>query len=370
MEPSVRSITLHAGQPSQWDPGAIEGHVERLVYDLLEAHDRASADIGITSWTLRLTLPNPPVDAVGAVTEALAGMDFDGVLVSIGGLPAGHKMLESVISEASREQLYAHLYISNDPEKVWQEARRIAGLMNALAEEDPVMATKVGVNTSGSGILTPFYPLSWSPGDRPRITVALTYPTLLRNAYMDGGREKLIRSAASFAASASKLARGVSQYLKAEFSGVDVSVAPWMRDSSLALVELVAGTRLPDPGISMGISAINSMLAEVARSVDRSTGFNSVQLPVAEDLKLKARAAEGEVRARDLARLSGACLAGLDMVIVPYVEGMVAGLILEVAGYSRAKDKPLGVRLIPLEGVEPGDKISLGRFGETPVIGH
>ncbi len=56
------------------------------------------------------------------------------------------------------------------------------------------------------------------------------------------------------------------------------------------------------------------------------------------------------------------------MAVVPYDKGLIAGLILEVSAYAETKGRPLGVRLIPLQGVEPGDKIDLDRFGETPVI--
>jgi uncharacterized protein (UPF0210 family) len=66
--------------------------------------------------------------------------------------------------------------------------------------------------------------------------------------------------------------------------------------------------------------------------------------------------------------LTGACVAGLDMVAVPADTQGVAGLILDVASYSRAKGRTQGVRVIPVEGAEPGDKVDLGRFGEAPVI--
>ena len=54
--------------------------------------------------------------------------------------------------------------------------------------------------------------------------------------------------------------------------------------------------------------------------------------------------------------------------MVPASPRGVAGLILDVAACSRAKGKPLGVRVIPVEDVEPGDKVWLDKFGETPVI--
>jgi uncharacterized protein (UPF0210 family) len=56
------------------------------------------------------------------------------------------------------------------------------------------------------------------------------------------------------------------------------------------------------------------------------------------------------------------------MAVVPADLNGIAGLILDVASYSRAKRRTLGVRLIPVEGAEPGDKVDLGRFGEAPVI--
>jgi len=91
-------------------------------------------------------------------------------------------------------------------------------------------------------------------------------------------------------------------------------------------------------------------------------------LPLAEDSKLKARASEGDLTARYLAMLSGVCVAGLDMVPVPASVNDVAGLFLDVAAYALAKGRALGVRLIPVEGAEPGDRVDLGRFGDAPVI--
>jgi len=129
-----------------------------------------------------------------------------------------------------------------------------------------------------------------------------------------------------------------------------------------------SGVRLPEPGIALGIALVNKAVNEASQSLRIVTGFNEVQLPVAEDLKLKARVSELETNARDLARLSGVCLAGVDLVVVPADIDGVAGLLLEVRGYSISKRKPLGVRIIPVDDVEVGDKVYLEKFGETPVI--
>ncbi len=360
---NVRAVTLHVGRRPA-DALEYRGAVEDLSTRLLEAVDEAVREGYPRPETVRLVFPDGEagvlVDAAGEAAEA-AG---EGVLVSLGGIRASHGALESLLSEAAEAGVYMHVLLDDVS---WAAARRLARLLNSVAERDPVQATKIGVNTLGEPVLTPYFPLAHSPGVEDLVTVALTYPNMLAEAYREGGLDALTRAAARAAKTAEDLARLVAGRLGASLGGVDLSVAPWMRETTLGLVELVAGVRLPQPGIAQGILAVNGAVKRAAGTV-KSTGFNEVQLPVAEDLKLKARASEGELTARDLARLAGVCLAGLDMAIVPYDENAVAGLILEVAAYAHAAHKPLGVRLIPLSDVDPGDKIDLGRFGHTPVI--
>ena len=360
---SVRMVTLHASRVEWWER---LGEVEDAAYALLEAVDTAVGEGYPRPESVRLALPPAPglgvaadlADELGEIAERA------GILVNAGYYPSSTSDLESLVRSTVVEGVYISLILD---EASWEQAGRIARAANLVAEEDPTAATRFGVNTLGAPVETPFFPLSASTG-RSLVSVGFTYPSFLLSAYLDGGLPAVEDAIARAGSVGEGLAERVAGLVGTEASGVDLSIAPWMADSSLALVEAISGTRLPEPGIALGISLANRAIAGASEKLGGTLGFNEVQLPVAEDARLKARVSEGDTRARDLARLAGACLAGLDMVVIPYDERRIAGLILEVASYALSKGRPLGVRVIPLEGVEAGDKVSLGRFGETPVI--
>jgi uncharacterized protein (UPF0210 family) len=361
-----RMLTLHAGNLKWWNN---PGLVEEAAYNLLEAVDKASEEGHGRPDTIRLSLPPAPsLSTASELSDELGSIaDNSDILVNVGYYPVNTNPddLTNLVRLVVLEGLYISLLFT---EKSWDAARAAAKVLHAIAEEDTDASTRVGVNALGEPVVTPFYPLSSTIPGETLVTSGLTYPSFLLRTYFERGLGGLEEAASRAGESALELARYVASQLGVGEAGVDLSVAPWMEDSSLALVEAVSGVRLPEPGIAMGIGAVNQAIRRAAKRIGSSVGFNEVQLPVGEDSKLKARVSEGETRARDLARLSGVCLAGLDMVAVPFDEKGIAGLILEVSSYSITKRSPLGVRLIALDGVEAGDKVSLKRFGEIPVI--
>ncbi len=358
----VRMLTLH--HPGVGD--GVDGVVEAEISRLLEARDRVSSEYGLAVETVRLTLPNPasPSEALDRVKKLEDLASGDEVIISIGNLPSSMPRLGEIVLEASRAGLFTAILMEDES---WETARELSGIIHRLTDEDPSLATRTGINVLGEPLITPYYPLSYSPGGSRLLTTALTYPNYLRNEYMKGGEDGLKAAVGRAAKSALEILELAANLVDAKPAGVDLSVAPWMEESSLGLAELVAGVRLPQPGFGLGVMKVNRTLAEASARVN-AVGFNEIQLPVAEDLKLKARVSEGDTSAATLARLAGVCLAGLDLAVVPASVDGAAGLFLEVAAYSRSKGKPLGVRIVPVEGVEPGDKVYLDKFGETPVI--
>jgi hypothetical protein len=357
----IRALTLHLSR------GLLEneGVVEDKMYRLLEARDLVESGLGIEVDSVRVTLPNTGDTEFFEILEVVARVKPEEVLVSMGNIGSSSSRLKEAVGEAVSSNLYIGILLE---EPTWDASRRISKLIHDIAEEDLGSTTRVGVNVLGEPIYTPYYPLSYSPGDRVSLTASLTYPNYLREAYQKGGVKGLGEAVENAGLTALKALGEATKSLEAGLGGVDLSVAPWMEESSLGLAEAVAGVRMPKPGFAMGVRVVNEVLESVASKIGLAVGFNELQLPVAEDLKLKARVSEGEITARDLARLSGVCLAGLDLVAVPGDVDGVAGLILEVAAYSRAKGRVLGVRVIPVEGAQPGDAVTLPRFGETPVI--
>jgi uncharacterized protein (UPF0210 family) len=93
-------------------------------------------------------------------------------------------------------------------------------------------------------------------------------------------------------------------------------------------------------------------------------------LPVAEDNVLKERAGEGRLTLQLLASYSYACVAGVDMAVVPVGEwepAIAERLLRELQMASSRKGKPLAARIIAVDA-DAGSWVDLGRFGRTPVI--
>ncbi|MEM1927805.1 MAG: DUF711 family protein [Acidilobaceae archaeon] len=357
----MRAVVLHLSHATfeeGWE------RVESLAYRLLDVKSEVERDLMIPVNSIRLVLPPLPDVNFLELAKNIDKRKPDMVMASVGNIPATHSQLEEAVAEIARLDLIAGILLDD---RSWSTALRVSTVLHKIADENVNYPTRIGVNTLGEPIVTPYFPLAYSQGDRDIVTVSLLYPNYLLEAYQRGGLEELERAVARAGRVGLDVAEKAARILGAEVGGVDLSVSPWMNESSLGLTEAVAGTKMPKPGYAWGVRVVNDVLEKVAETLP-SLGYNEVQLPIAEDSRLKVRVVESSVTARDLARLSGVCLAGLDLAVVPAdVEG-VAGLILEVAAYSKTKRKPLGVRVVPLAGVEPGDKVAFKLFGETPVI--
>jgi uncharacterized protein (UPF0210 family) len=363
----VRSVTLH--YPQSTATRTLED-LEVIAAKLHEAIDRASSNVGIQVESARIVIQTGDPRRLDVEPENLAEMaGSSSILLSLGALRGellGDEDVRSLLKEFARYGIFYSILL---PQPEWKEARIISEFIHSLAEEDPSIPTRMGVNTLGEPLITPYYPLASAPlNGSPKATVSLTYPNYLLEAFRSNGWEGMVNAMVEAGKTALALLDETASILGVEALGVDLSIAPWMEESSLGLVEYIAGVRMPEPGFVADVYSVNAAIGEAARRLGRTVGFNELQLPVAEDLKLKARVSELETTARDLARFSCACLAGLDLAVVPSsIEG-VAGLILDVSACARTKGKSLGVRIVPVEDVEPGDKVWLEKFGETPVI--
>ena len=352
----IRMITLHLDCRRLDDP--IDA-LEEASSTVTEMRDFIVQQYSRDVWTKRIVLDYCTSEQANDVIETYTADREE--LISLGNYISQDIDLD-FLDRLTEEGYFASLLLKGD----WQEARKVSDLIHKLAEKDPSKATHIGINTLGERVNTPYFPLA-STRTHMGVSVGLLYPNYLTNAYRRGVYRELVNSIKIAAEEAWKILRESSKGTNMKPLGVDLSVSPWMEESTLGLVEYIAGVRLPEPGIAYGISLVNRALLEASRTMP-TIGFNEVQLPIAEDLKMKARVSELNTTARDLARLSGVCLAGLDLAVVPADVDRVAGLLLEVRGYSLTKNKPLGVRIIPVEDVEPGDKVYLEKFGETPVI--
>ncbi|GEM_PF-138285 len=153
-----------------------------------------------------------------------------------------------------------------------------------------------------------------------------------------------------------------------EFIGIDASLSPWMEESAARIIETISGATFGMPGTLNAIHKLNISISGLSKYF-RTTGFNEVMLPLAEDNRLKELGASGSISAMDLVSMISVSVAGLDMVILSSSvrEKDLAELFRDAMVLAFRKRKPIGIRII-LANASPCEWINLGRFPKAPVI--
>jgi uncharacterized protein (UPF0210 family) len=360
----IRTITLHAPHNVLKEPSKISGFIESRTSMMWESADKVKESIDLRTGMVRITLPDPPQDRVFDIIDGTGIRDEDDAyIVSIGNIPVYHPMLQDIVESAVDKGLFVS--ILNRP-PVEEAAVNFSKLVHYLAGKDINYPTRIGFNVYGRPVYTPYYPLSSSPGDTELFSIALTYPNHMKGMLERGNVKQVEKEFTSIIGKVEESARIIRDTTGIEYLGVDLSLSPWMEESVARLVEIVSGRIIGEPGSAYGVYVLNTLINNAAGKT-LSTGFNEVQLPVAEDNVLKERGVQGRLKARDLARLTGVCLAGLDLAVVPSDISRVRDLVLEVFSYSLTKNRPLGVRIVPVD-LEPGSSVEFEKFGKTPVI--
>ncbi len=357
-KPRIRSLTLHAIVESWDEPERLVRVLEQATRTVLEAR-RAVESSGFEVWTARVALPPMPRRADASVlVEALSRARLDdNVLYSVYHREAANASIEEVRSVLSvSENIYASI---SAPEPTAQAAR----LVYEAARLGADMASRVAI-TVPDHVETPYFPAASTLSSTPGLSAALLYPGLLRGRDWDEAFIDLLDTLSKM----EDVLADTADRLGLEFYGFDLSLSPWMDDSVAAVLEELLGDQLGSVGTMAAIAAAEDFIAEACEET-LCTGFNQVMLPVAEDNRLKQLVASGRVALRDLVAYSYACVAGVDLPVVPlnkWSENLAYRILSEMAAASYRKDAPLGIRIIALN-VEPGQWVDLPRFGKTPA---
>lgn len=303
--------------------------------------------MGYEVFTKRISLAN---FQPGWLEVVLDYVDPD-ILISIG--YDANRLDFDFILEAVSNGIYVPL--TSPREMSYEEALRYSELIHRASSLDLTAPTRISIGFHGVEFKTPYFPDSSSDGEES-LGLAFIYPHMLKGGVEQGVKRVFgeIEAVASFVSKIAEL-----RVL------VDYSLSPWMEKSVVSLLEHM-GFGLQGPGSLYGIRYLNLLIEKYARK-DLATGFNQVMLPYAEDNELKKMGEMGLVRARDFVKYSSACVAGVDMVVVPWDPGELAKLILDTYVVSEIKKRPIALRAIPAPG-KPGDKVALGKFGEASII--
>lgn len=350
----LRSLTYFV-KPRRWNVEAIRREIEKAEEILTELGRKTSEFMQV--WTLRIAMPPVPrhvnpeelLDVAPDGNFLYAALHFDAD--------------DPRIAELPRLLLGSNVYGSikvKDREEVKIAARTVLEI-SALDHEAPTrLAILFGRRKS-----TPYFPAA-STGTQEGVAVALLY---VNEAERDMGSGIRLPKRLS---DLGRFFEVETEKLGTRFLGFDLSLSPWMDESTARLVERVSGVRLPMPGTLEAVSRINEYIRTLGLLAGvKLVGFNELMLPVGEDDLLKERVLSGEVYLEDLARLASVCVAGVDMVAVErsWAEKWLKGYLVDLFEISNIKRRLMGARILPVNA-KAGSVVDFSKFGKIPVARH
>lgn len=148
------------------------------------------------------------------------------------------------------------------------------------------------------------------------------------------------------------------------FPGCDWSLAPHPApDRSIGYaIEALSGVPFGSWGT---LAAVRGLTSAIRAAQVPQVGFSGVMLPVLEDKVLAERnnaGLNGRYSAyytlRDLLAFSAVCGTGLDTIPLPgnTTPDQIAGVLIEVAALASTLRKPLTARLLPIPGLQAGER--------------
>lgn len=324
---------------------------------------QASKESDLEVWTRRLALPPASAEEFFKLAGLLNGhagelFDFAAIPTRVNGLD-DVKVIVNALDKT--KNIFTSVYGGKTELKLFAELVR-----EAFLKLGPEVCSRISF-TMRKPLLTPYFPAASAPPNGSGIAASMLYVNDLRKA---------LSTAEGLYGAIRKAHKRVNDFLHALLSsvgvqnyGVDLSISPWMEESVARLIEALSEGNFGSPGSYSAVHELNEAIGLAASASGiKAIGFNEVMLPYAEDSRLRELGAKGELTAYSLLSFASICVAGLDMVVLPYRSGGELLRFLEdVYAVLFRKPTPAGIRVVPVEA-EAGDRVKLGRFGSVPVM--
>lgn len=356
----IRALTCFLN-PRKWGINELRNYLEERFSRLKEALDIFLEKHNVRLWTFRIALPYTPHDVnledIAKLVEELAEIYSIDFISAIHLREKDHRITGLADILESYERVFASIKVDTA-----SEALKVSKIYNSI---EGFAGAKLAIHV-GPELITPYFPLAKNVLATEGLSLTSFVINELKNAIKKRSRSELVevfKEAERFGIEFSKEAN-------ISYFGVDTSPSPWMDLSIAEVIELASGSCFGEYGTHWGISRIMNLIKETAAKVNiRTTGFNEIMLPLAEDNLLKVRAVEGKYGVKDLLSYISVCVSGLDMVPVakPLNYKVIAKLILDLKSLAEVKGRSLGLRLIPITA-DPGSIIELKMFGKVPVL--
>jgi uncharacterized protein (UPF0210 family) len=161
------------------------------------------------------------------------------------------------------------------------------------------------------------------------------------------------------------IGRDVAARLGVPFGVVDLSLAPTPRvgDSVGEIYQAMGIERLGAPGTTAAVALLNDAVKKGGAFASSSVGgLSGAFIPVSEDAALARAVTRGTLTVEKLEAMTSVCSVGLDMVLLPgdTSAATLSGIILDEAAIGVMNRKTTGVRVIPIPGAKPGDRVDFG----------
>jgi uncharacterized protein len=170
------------------------------------------------------------------------------------------------------------------------------------------------------------------------------------------------------------IGREVAEELGVPFGIVDLSLAPTpaVGDSVGEILRTLGIAKIGAPGSTAAVAMLTDAIKKGGAFASSSVGgMSGAFIPVSEDAVLAAAAAEGTLTLEKLEAMTSVCSVGLDMIAIPgdTPAETIAALIADEMAIGVINDKTTGVRLIPVPGAGPGQRVEFGGlFGSATVM--
>jgi uncharacterized protein (UPF0210 family) len=370
----IRSVTFLVDPQAGLDQVSAAGEAARVRF----------RQAGFALQTIRLaTTPfstwwQGPV-GVSSLVDRCAAAGFDYVSIGPVLLDDDRSMLEDLPQMiGAHDQLFASAEIADSGGRIdIGRAREVAGVVRALSQVRPDgFSNLYFAATANCGPGSPFFPVSYHGGGPASFAIAVEAADLAVHAFQDAGslsvaRERLVRAIEREAARLVPVAERIQHDFDVAFGGIDFSLAPYP-EAARSLGTAIEALGVPRVGGHGSVFAAAVLAECIDQAAFPRCGFSGLMFPVLEDATLARRAAEGFLTVNDLLLYSAVCGAGLDTIPLPgeaSVEDLTA-LLLDLAALAVRLDKPLTARLMPLPGLEAGDRVSFdfAYFADSRVL--
>ena len=196
----------------------------------------------------------------------------------------------------------------------------------------------------------------------------------IKNASFDDVAEIIKKTSFRITRMGQLVASEASRRLDTPFGIVDLSLAPTpaIGDSVARILEEMGLEICGTHGTTAALALLNDAVKKGGVMASSSVGgLSGAFIPVSEDEGMIAAAGKGTLTVDKLEAMTCVCSVGLDMLAVPgdTPAETISAIIADEAAIGMVNSKTTAVRLLPVPGKKPGDRIELGGLlGSAPVM--